>query len=247
VISVVKYVVKHGIILRRRPRLGKIVRSPAFIAASGQVTEWIDGQFDQVELAAPWLHRVGQDIHHYCLTATRSRGVLRGGILTATPSRLVTTVYRARGDLTERVAALEEALARQGWGAFSLSPVTVYRRPSPLRPPPAGSPMAVLPPPVRASWQPEGGREGAARMIRDSGGRDLFRGHLAMDIGWAGRKDPPGPVTALASAGPGGGQITPFYQPVEYRSADIPALIGQIRSGGESVIAIRIMVRYTVK
>ncbi len=44
-----------------------------------------------------------------------------------------------------------------------------------------------------------------------------------------------------------GGQSTPFYRPIEYRRADILALIDQIREAGANVIAIRITVYYRVK
>lgn len=241
----VKYRVRYGFILRRRPRLRAIIRSRAFTEASARVTEWIEGQFSQVEQAVPGLTRAGQDIGHSCSTVTRSLGVMRGGILTAAPARLVTTVYAAPDDLTGPLAALRAALADQGWGGFGPSTDLVYRRPRPLGAAPAEPGTDWPAPPVRASWRPDGGR--AMRTIRDASGREVFLGVPTLDAGWAGRKDPPGPVTALASTTAHGAQVTAMHRPVEYRRADIPALAARILEAGESVLAVRICVHYTVR
>lgn len=249
-IGIVKYVVKSGLIFGGRPRLGRIARSADFVRVSGQVSEWVDGQFAQIERGAPWLTRRGQDVHQYLLTVGRSLGVMRGAILTACPNNHVTTVYGWDGRLSRRLGDLEVVLADQGWRNFNPSPVTIYRRsfsPGEHR---ANSPLAETLPPVRATWQPAGEPDrpdGALKTARDADGRDLFRAQFLMDVGWAGRDDPPGPVTALASTGQAGGQIMPLYRPVKYRRADIPALIDHIREAGENVIAIRITVFYKVK
>jgi hypothetical protein len=81
VIGIPQYVVKRGLIFGGRPRLGRIARSADFVRVSGQVSEWVDGQFAQIEHAAPWLTRRGQDVHQYLMTASRELGVMRGAIL----------------------------------------------------------------------------------------------------------------------------------------------------------------------
>jgi hypothetical protein len=63
--------------------------------------------------------------------------------------------------------------------------------------------------------------------------------HPGRPFGEAGHQGRQGRHHPAASAAAGrdrldGGQVTPFYRPVEYLSADIPALIGQIRSGGKA-------------
>lgn len=249
-IGIVKYVVRHGLILGRRPHLGRIARSRGFVRVSGRVSEWVDGQFAQIEQGSPWLIRYGQDVHHFLMTATRSLGVLRGATLTAGPSIHVTTVYDCDGKLSRRLADLEAVLVGQGWRGFARSPVTVYRPPLSPRRRLADAPMAETLPPVRATWQPAGEPDrpdGATKTVRDADGRDLFRGRFVMDVGWAGRDDPPGPVSALASTRSDGGKVGPLYRPIEYRRADIRALTDQIREAGENVIAIRITVYYRVK
>jgi hypothetical protein len=250
VIGIVKYVVKRGLIFGGRPRLGRIARSAGFVRVSGRVSEWVDGQFAQIEHAAPWLTRRGQDVHQYLMTASRELGVMRGAILTAVPASHVTTVYGWDGRLSRRLAELEGVLAGQGWRGFNPSPVTIYRRSFSPGEPWANLPIAETRPPLTATWQPAGEPDrpdGALKTARDVDGRDLFRARFLMDIGWAGRDDPPGPVTALASTGQAGGQIMPLYRPVKYRRADIPTLIDHIREAGENVIAIRITVYYRVK
>jgi hypothetical protein len=250
VIRIVKYVVKRGLIFGGRPRLGRIARSAGFVRVSSRVSEWVDGQFAQIERGAPWLTRHGQDVHQYLLTVARSLGVMRGAILTAGPGSQVTIVYSCDGRLSRRLENLEEVLGGRGWRDFNPSPVTVYRRTFSPGEPSANSPMAETLPPVRATWQPAGEPDrpdGAVKTARDADGRDLFRAQFLMDVGWAGRDDPAGPVTALASTRQGGDQVTPFYRPVNYRSADVPALIGHIRDAGENVIAIKITVYYRVK
>jgi hypothetical protein len=250
VIGIVKYVVKRGLILGGRPRLGRIARSSDFVRVSDRVSEWVDGQFAQIERGAPWLTRHGQDVHQYIMTASRELGVMQGAILTAVPASHVTTVYGWGGRLSRRLAELEGVLADQGWRGFNPSPPTVYRRSFSPGEPWANLPMAETRPPLTATWQTSGEPDrpdGALKTTRDADGRDLFRARFLMDVGWAGKDDPLGPVTALASTGQAGGQVMPLYRPVKYRSADIPALIGHIREVDENVIAIRITVFYKVK
>jgi hypothetical protein len=250
VIGIPRYVVKRGFILGGRPRLDRIARSADFVRVSGQVNEWVDGQFAQIERGAPWLTRHGQDVHQYLMTASRELGVMRGAILSAVPASHVTTVYGWDGRLSRRLAELERVLAGQGWRDFNPSPVTVYQPTFSREEPWANSPMAETGPPVRATWQPAGEPDrpdGAVKTARDADGRDLFRAQFLMDVGWAGRGDPPGPVSALGTTRQGGDQLTPFYRPVKYRSADIRALSGDIRQAGGNVIAIKITVFYKVK
>jgi hypothetical protein len=245
----VKYVVKRGLFFGGRPRLGRIARSADFVRVSRRVSEWVDGQFAQIECGAPWLTRHGQDVHQYLLTVGRSLGV-KGAVLTAGPGSQVTTIYGCDGRLSRRLEDLEVVLAGQGWRGFNPSPITVYRQSFSPGEPWANLPMAETLPPARTTWQPAGGPDrpdAALKTARDADGRDLFRAQFLMDVGWAGRDDPHGPVTALASTGQADGQVMPLYRPVQYRAADIPALIGHIREAGENVIAVKITVFYTVK
>lgn len=106
------------LVARRQFNLPRWVRGRRFTAVHDLVVAWLDGHFAVVERGAPWLRRIGADVHDRCSGAARSVfefSLESGPRASVACHRDIIVVYGFDGDLGQRLGQLTEALSAAGW------------------------------------------------------------------------------------------------------------------------------------
>jgi hypothetical protein len=208
---------------RRVPDLRRLTARRDVADARDVITSWLDGQFEQIESQAPWLHRVGRRTDDSCRTTWQEEPFS----LEHTPARVACTrevriSYGCDGDLQSRLIALASALSAIGWGDVRGGTWDVhggFGRPA--------SQMRTL------SWLPT--LAGQSGSLRESAN---------MYVSWAGRVEPDDVVAPRNAKAADRARATLLYQPVEVGGDDAAVLAARALLSYEHAITIEVSADY---
>jgi hypothetical protein len=223
------------ILPRLVPDLRRLIARRDFIATHGVIQSWLDGHFELIEAAVPWLRPVGRRVADSCLTKWQREPLS----LVRDPARVVCTrtiwaAYGCDGDLESRLIKLSSTLAAIGWGYLEDDNRTVRHG----RLGPSAWPKRSL------SWRPAAGLPLAARLPSLAGQPDYLWESADMDVSWADQTDPGNIVTPRSPGNTDPGRASLLYQPVEFGGDEVDVLVAEALLRDENTIMIELRADY---
>lgn len=224
-----------GLLPRLVPDLRRLIARRDFASTHGVITSWLDGHFDLIEAAAPWLHPVGRRVADSCIAKwEREPFSLARAPAQVVCTRTIWAAYGCDGDLQNRLIELSPTLSAIGWGYLEDDNRTVRHG----RLGPSAWPKRSL------SWRPEAGSRLAAGLPSLAGQADYLWELADMDVSWADRTDPGNIVTPRRPEGADPARASPLYQPVEVGGENVDALAAQALLRYENTIMIEMRADY---
>ena len=113
---------------RRAPSLRRVSRKAALQPNRAAAGTWVEGQFQLIESAVPWLDRAGLTVYDHCELSRAERGWItqHSDPWYVTCTREATAVYGMNGDPAAMLTDVAAALDAVGWRGYQ-DPNPVFR------------------------------------------------------------------------------------------------------------------------